>query len=362
MEFDDFSERNLINNSRLLAVPESRKKKQKKERQTEEKKETKVGYCCAGSAAFDVPVNQGRSEMVDSLHESLGLLEKMERIAVVKASKESLTTFHDKGYIEAVFNGNYADKYGLEYDCSPFPLLSEHVKLVAGSTLSACVWMSLKEHSFRPIAMNFHGGRHHAFSSKASGYCFVNDVLLAILFLKKRGLQRIAYIDIDCHHCDAVEAAVEDDPDVLCLSSHLWELGFFPGSGSKGNDKNVHNYPMSRGSTDEDFTAVLGNMLEKVQAFIPEVIILQMGADSLKNDKLGGLNLTEKSYGDLLKSVMKFPVPILVLGGGGYDNVNAAKLWTYCSSVILETDYPEQVPEKEKFFLKYKPDFITKIH
>src|SRR5438552_16038558 len=65
---------------------------------------------------------------------------------------------------------------------------------------------------------------------RASGFCYVNDAVLAILHLRDRGL-RVAYVDIDAHHGDGVQYAFYDDPDVLTISTHERGDRLFPGTG-----------------------------------------------------------------------------------------------------------------------------------
>ena len=92
--------------------------------------------------------------------------------------------------------------------------------------------------------------RHHASKAQASGFCYINDVVLAILELQRvparprdagsvtglpraaKRLKKIMYIDLDLHHGDGVAEAFEDSPNVLTLSLHLWSRGFYPSSRS----------------------------------------------------------------------------------------------------------------------------------
>ena len=95
--------------------------------------------------------------------------------------------------------------------------------------------------------------RHHASRAQASGFCYINDVVLAILELQRapakrrevdstsdrpraaKRLKKIMYIDLDLHHGDGVAEAFEDNPNVLTLSLHLWSRGFYPSSRSPFN-------------------------------------------------------------------------------------------------------------------------------
>jgi acetoin utilization deacetylase AcuC-like enzyme len=110
------------------------------------------------------------------------------------------------------------------------------------------------------IAINWAGGLHHAKKREASGFCYINDIVLGILELL-RTYPRVLYIDIDCHHGDGVEEAFYTTDRVMTCSFHkFWE--YFPGTGTqedKGMDKGKHytlNVPLKDGITDEAFKTV----------------------------------------------------------------------------------------------------------
>src|SRR2546430_12570846 len=65
----------------------------------------------------------------------------------------------------------------------------------------------------------------------ASGFCVYNDPAVAIAWLLAQGVERIAYVDIDVHHGDGVQAAFWDDPRVLTISLHESGRTLFPGTG-----------------------------------------------------------------------------------------------------------------------------------
>lgn len=81
-------------------------------------------------------------------------------------------------------------------DCPTFPEMMQHVELVAGGSLKAAELLRNFD-----VAIHWDGGRHHARSDKASGFCYVNDVVLAIQKLMET-YSRVLYIDLDIHHCD----------------------------------------------------------------------------------------------------------------------------------------------------------------
>ncbi|KAG7390176.1 Histone deacetylase 8 [Phytophthora pseudosyringae] len=84
-----------------------------------------------------------------------------------------------------------------------------------------------------PVAINLGRGRHHAMRSQASGFCYVNDVVLGIQRLVSKGrVKRVLVVDIDVHHGDGTQEAFYYSKKVTSISFHLREPAFFPGTGS----------------------------------------------------------------------------------------------------------------------------------
>lgn len=163
------------------------------------------------------------------------------------------------------------------------------------------------------IAINWSGGLHHAKKSEASGFCYINDIVLSILELLKyfnyfqlmliiliRYHERVLYIDIDVHHGDGVEEAFYTSDRVLTLSLHKYGE-YFPGTGDI-NDIGLHkgkgysvNFPLMNGISDNDYIGVFESMIKfVVDWFRPSAIVLQCGTDSLAGDRLGCFNLSSK--------------------------------------------------------------------
>jgi histone deacetylase 1/2 len=213
---------------------------------------------------------------------------------------------------------------------------------VAGATMLAA------GHS--DAAINWMGGLHHAKASSASGFCYVNDIVLGILELLKV-YERVLYIDIDIHHGDGVEEAFYTTDRVLTLSLHKHGQRFFPGTGhimdvgaglGRGYAVNV---PLRSGMADDAYGAVFKPVLDEVmERFRPSVVVLQCGADSLANDRLGCFNLTLKGHGGCAELVRSYGLPTLVLGGGGYTVRNVARCWTYHTAVWTDSALRDRLP------------------
>uniref|UniRef100_A0AC35TRL9 Hist_deacetyl domain-containing protein n=1 Tax=Rhabditophanes sp. KR3021 TaxID=114890 RepID=A0AC35TRL9_9BILA len=93
--------------------------------------------------------------------------------------------------------------------------------------------------------------------------------------------------------------------------------------------------------------------------FRPEAIVLQLGADSLSNDRLGCFNLTLKGHGKCAEYLKAQNIPIMFVGGGGYTVKNVARCWTYETSIALDTEISNELPYND-YFEYFGPDF--KLH
>jgi acetoin utilization deacetylase AcuC-like enzyme len=156
------------------------------------------------------------------------------------ASAEELSRFHSDDYIDFLrritpetakkvefASSLSAHNMGEMSDCPVFDDLYGFCQSYAGASLDGAVRLN---HGHADIVVNWSGGLHHAKKREASGFCYVNDIVLAILELLKYH-ERVLYIDIDVHHGDGVEDAFLTTNRVLTLSLHKFG-DFFPGTGS----------------------------------------------------------------------------------------------------------------------------------
>lgn len=199
-------------------------------------------------------------------------------------------------------------------------------------------------------------------SDSASGFCYVNDIVLAILTLLDT-YKRVLYIDIDIHHGDGVEKAFAHSKSVFTFSFHKHQIGFFPGSGhsdSVGIGKGKHhllNVGLDDGIGDVQFCSMFESVVGALLgSYRPDVIVVQCGADGLAGDRLGGWNLTTRGITLAISCVLKARIPIMLLGGGGYCNANAARCWASVTAAALDVTLPQDIPEHD-YLCQYLPDF-----
>jgi acetoin utilization protein AcuC len=270
------------------------------------------------------------------------------------ASEAEILRFHTSDYVEALIRASRGEididvSHGIGPGDNPvFPGLWEWSKLHTGSSLQCAELVS--EGKAR-IAFNIAGGLHHAGASRASGFCYVNDPVLAIDHFVDQG-KRVMYLDIDAHHGDGVQWAFYEDADVLTISFHQDGRTLFPGTGGlsemgrgEGSGYAV-NVPMLPGTDDhvfwEGFTRVVPRLME---TFKPDVVVSQLGVDTFRDDPLASLELTTHGFCKVIAYLTEKAPAWVALGGGGYNPSNVARAWTLAWAMMNGVDLPDDLPE-----------------
>ncbi|KAF6141104.1 hypothetical protein GIB67_006549 [Kingdonia uniflora] len=159
-------------------------------------------------------------------------------------------------------------------------------------------------HGICDIAINWAGGLHHAKKCEASGFCYMNDIVLAILELLKQH-ERVLYVDFDIHHGDGVEEAFYTTDRVMTVSFHKFG-DYFPDIGHGKGKYYSLNVPLDDGIDDESYQSLFKPIMEKVmEVFRPGAVVLQCGADSLSGDRLhiAPSNMENKNSRPLLDDI-----------------------------------------------------------
>ncbi len=312
-------------------------------------------------ATFDYgsehPLKTIRLKLTYELIRAYGLLSLPDTlyVEVEPASIEDLLLFHDRDYIGMLKAVNEGIRFpGAEYfglgpgDNPVFKGLFDWSRLITGASLQAA---KMVESGEVDIAFSISGGLHHAMRSMASGFCYVNDPVIAIMSLVKEG-RRVAYIDIDAHHADGVQEAFYATNRVLTISIHETGSMLFPGTGferetgkEEGRGYSV-NIPMPPYSDDElfvfAFTEIVPPLIKK---FNPDIVVSQLGVDSFHSDPLAHLNYTTSGFCEVVKKMKDISPKWIALGGGGYDVANVAKAWTLAWAIMNDIEIPDEIPK-----------------
>lgn len=298
----------------------------------------------------DHPLDPVRVELTMELARSLGVLDRpgvrVERPE--PASIATLRTVHTDAYIETVRAAS-ADPYrrwghGLGTPDNPiFDRMHEASALVAGATVAAAeaVWSGRVTR-----AVNIAGGLHHAMPDHASGFCVYNDPAIGIQRMLDLGAERVAYVDVDVHHGDGVQAVFYNDPRVLTISIHESPATLFPGTGYAdeigGPDapNSAINIPLPANTGDDAWHRAFDQVIpEAVANFAPQVLVSQCGADTHRLDPLANLRLTVDGQRLAYLKMRALADEVcagrwVATGGGGYALVEVVpRAWTHLLAI-----------------------------
>ncbi|TLQ44437.1 acetoin utilization protein AcuC [Streptomyces marianii] len=293
------------------------------------------------------PMDPVRLALTMGLVRAYGLDREVDVVAGKPAGESTLRLVHREDYVAAVRsasgNPGAADpSYGLGTTDDPaFEGMHEVSALIAGQSVGAAeaVWRGEAPH-----AVNFAGGLHHAMPGAASGFCIYNDASLAIARLLELGAERVAYVDVDVHHGDGVQAAFWDDPRVLTISLHEHPRMLFPGTGwpeetggpgeAEGSSVNV---ALPAGTGDEGWLRAFHAVVPELLAdFRPQALVTQHGADTHFEDPLAHLAVSldaQRLVQEACHALAHEHVEDgrwVALGGGGYAVVDVVpRSWTH---------------------------------
>lgn len=312
-----------------------------------------------------------RVRMTHNLLLSYGLLNKMDVLATPRASQREMTRFHSDEYIkflssvapETTVNTNTSlCRFNVLEDCPVFDGLWEYCQIAAGGSLAGATRLNNGDSN---AAINWAGGLHHAKKAEASGFCYINDCVLAILELLKVHA-RVLYVDIDIHHGDGVEEAFYTTDRVMTASFHKFG-DYFPGTGDVtdvGVSRGKHyaaNFPLRDGINDDSYREIFVPVMSRIMEWYrPGAVVLQCGADSLSGDRLGCFNLSLLGHAQCVDFFKRYDTPLLLLGGGGYTIRNVARCWVYESSRLVGETLSDEIPYNENYEF-YGPEFRLHI-
>jgi acetoin utilization protein AcuC len=270
------------------------------------------------------------------------------------ASVDDLLTAHSEEFVKAVdylssgshFPYSYG-RFGFGTGDNPvFPGMYEASVLYTGASVDAAQAVI----DGAPVAMNIAGGLHHAHYARAAGFCVFNDCAVAIHRLRRR-FERVAYVDIDVHHGDGVQEAFYDDFSVLTISIHQTGRTLFPGTGfvdevgsGEGAGYSV-NVPVWPYTTDELWLEAWREAaLPILRAYQPEAVCLQLGTDAHCLDPLAHVCVTAQGWLEAVRDVNALGVPVVALGGGGYNQSTVPRMWALAYGTLFGVDLPDKTP------------------
>ncbi|MFI9727922.1 acetoin utilization protein AcuC [Streptomyces sp. NPDC052092] len=300
----------------------------------------------------DHPMDPVRLALTRSLVGALDLDRDVDVVAAKAAGESTLRLVHREDYIDAVraasADPGAADQsYGLgTIDDPAFAGMHEVSALIAGQSVGAAeaVWRGDAPH-----AVNFAGGLHHAMPGAASGFCVYNDAALAIARLLELGAERVAYIDVDVHHGDGVQAAFWEDPRVLTISLHENPSTLFPQTGWPAEtgapeaEGSAVNVALPAGTGDAGWLRAFHAVVpELIADFRPQVLVTQHGADTHFEDPLAHLAVSLDAQRAVQMACHELAHEHadgrwVALGGGGYAVIEVVpRSWSHLVGIAAE--------------------------
>lgn len=303
------------------------------------------------------PLRIPRVSTVMDLSRAMGWLDASNFRTSPRAKAKALTIWHTPAYLSALEQAEHEGtvseavrtRHQIGTHTNPvFPEIWRRPTTSAGGSLLAGELLRDGGIIHHPA-----GGTHHAFPDHAGGFCYLNDPVLAMLSLKRNGARRIAYVDIDAHHMDGVEYAFKDDSDTLLISTHEERRWPYSGALEDCGLGNVFNLPLPRSLNDDEMALIRDRLiLPAVQAFRPDAIVLQCGADAVEEDPLSRLTLSNAAHFSIVAHLKGMAPRLLVLGGGGYNPWSVGRLWTGVWATLNRFDIPPHLPPKAQAVLR----------
>jgi acetoin utilization protein AcuC len=298
-----------------------------------------------------------RVSTVMDLSRALGWLPSSDYITSPRAKPAALHIWHDPSYIEQLQQAEAAQqvsdeiraRHALGTPANPvFSEMYRRPATAAGGSLLAGELLAEGGTIFNPA-----GGTHHGLPDRANGFCYLNDPVLAMLSMRRKGVRRIVYLDIDAHHPDGVAVAFRGDPDCLMISVH--EDGLWPRTGgiSETEDGSAINIPVPQKLNDDEMAYLFEMLiLPAMTAFKPDAVVIQCGADALEEDPQSHLSLSNNAHIAIIRASKNIARRFLVLGGGGYNPWSVGRLWTRVWGELAGYDIPDRLPTPSQTVLR----------
>ncbi len=221
-------------------------------------------------------------------------------------SEEDILLVHTQSLLNSVKKERFFD-----YDTPTLPGIYKYARLSAGGAVLAAETCLKGEPSFslmRPPG-------HHAGRNFLGGFCYFNNIAIAVAKLLKR-VRRIAIVDFDAHHGNGTQDIFLGNKNVLYVSLH--QIPLFPGTGLS-SEKNCLNYPLKPGTDESEYLEIFAEALKNVEKFNPDIIAVSAGFDTYRKDPLTSINLDVSSYERIGSMIANLGKPRFAVLEGGYS-------------------------------------------
>jgi acetoin utilization deacetylase AcuC-like enzyme len=283
-------------------------------------------------AEHDYPGHPENAQRIRAVWQGLddsGLTERMQRLEVQPASRESVLTVHTPEYLEVLRRVSESSRVTfLDADTYAGPDALAIALLSAGGVIGVVDAVVSRSADNGLAAVRPPG--HHAVRDRAMGFCLLGNVAIAARFAQRQyGIERVMIVDYDVHHGNGTEAMFYDDPSVLYISTHQYP--FYPltgaarDTGTGPGEGYTVNVPLPAGSGDANYAKVFEQIVwPAAERFEPQLVLVSVGFDAFWADPLAEMELTLTGYSQLASEVFRMAQQlcdgkIVFVLEGGYD-------------------------------------------
>ena len=225
-----------------------------------------------------------------------------------KAAKEGeLLSVHTRGLVEAVKNLSFSDS-----DTPALDGIFDYASLAAGSAIRA---MELALEG-KPAFSLMRPPGHHAGRDFLGGFCYFNNLAVACQKAIISG-ERVAILDIDCHHGNGTQDIFLGKEDVLYVSLH--QVPLYPGTGLESQG-NCLNYPLKPGTAPDEYLAVIKEAMAEIKKFSPRLLAVSAGFDTYARDPLANIGLKRDTYRKIKELILAAKINYFCVLEGGYSD------------------------------------------
>jgi acetoin utilization deacetylase AcuC-like enzyme len=249
--------------------------------------------CGRHDTGWGHPEHVGRLRAIPrALRNDFELFERVQHLEGRHATPDELALAHDAAYVATVRAMAEAGGGRLDADTVVSGGSWAAATAGAGCVLDA-VDMAFDGRAVRSFCAVRPPG-HHALRAAGMGFCLFGNVAVAAHYARRRhGVGRVLIVDWDVHHGNGTQALVEGEPDIHFVSMHQWP--WYPGTGAaedRGPHRSVWNVPMRAALPPERYVEALERAVdEATRGFVPDLVLISAGFDSLAGDPLGGFTL-----------------------------------------------------------------------
>lgn len=294
------------------------------------------------------PLAIPRVSTCTDLIRAMGWLDESRYLDAPMATDAQITRFHDPAYLAALKQAearqavSAEDRERFRIGADSNPVYREVYRRPA--TSAGGVMLAARLTAGGGTVHCPGGGTHHGRADRASGFCYLNDPVLGLLTWLDLGLDNVVYLDLDAHHGDGVQDAFAGDARVLTISIHEALRWPFTGKAEDRAGGSARNFPVPRGLNDSEHRWLMDNaVLPLIAARRPQAIFVQSGADSLEEDPLAKLSLSNNTYWQAVAAVRGMAPRLVVVGGGGYNPYTVGRCWAGIWATLNGIPVPQKV-------------------